>query len=133
MVRYRTVRMFYKATVCALNGRHINHGWCYADFSTMDSAEEWARKLFREYNGIGSVQVYGCEMEFLGDGWHTKYPLRSESKVIGRDVPVALSTADLAMRCYDTTIMDYYEWVHPLRSDGSCQCGHHRSRYPVES
>lgn len=128
-ISYGTVKMHYTATAYNLAGNAINHGHCYIDSDSMQRAEEWAATLFANYNGVGSVHVYGRELEFVGTGWDTLRSGSSDSKVIKRSTPVAPTAAELATYCYETTVLDYFEKVHPRRADGSCQCGHHASAY----
>jgi hypothetical protein len=124
------IRVSYHATAYAVNGKAINHGHFYADFDSIEAAREWAGRLFRDQHTrygqsqVGSVQIHGREMTLGIEGWNeTSDFSKSHYETVLTDQPIVLGAADLALRCYDTTVMDYFETVHPRRVDGTCHCG----------
>jgi hypothetical protein len=129
-----TVGMSYTIDPCGLAGNPINGGWHYSDADTPEDARAIAERMLGggQHLGyvLGSVSVYGCEMRLSYNGWTPVEGGRSESFTVTRaDVgadPVFLT--DLT-HCWDTTVMDYPERVHAMKSDGSCQCGRPDSGY----
>lgn len=127
------VRWSYELQPVGLDGRWINGGNHYSNANSREDAIESARRKFGAdgvYHGSGTwtllaVDVYGQEMEFYGPAWRPLKGGRSESFQVTRaDVglpPVFLNRHHQG--CYDTTVMDYFETVHAMMSDGSCQCG----------
>lgn len=126
-----TRRQSYTASARGVDGRTLNNGHAYIDmWDTSERAREWATEVFsRGYMGfpgysgptVYSVAVYGKMLEFRGDCWHP-VPGGYSHELIWNDAAIAVQPDN----CYDTTVMDFYEWVHPLRADGSCQCGQHK-------
>jgi hypothetical protein len=127
------VRWSYTIQPVGLDGKWINGGNHYSNANSREDAEDTARRMLGAdgiYGGSGTsvlsgAGVYGQEMEFYGPAWRPLKGGRSESFTVTRaDVglpPVFLRSAET--RCYDTTVMDYFETVHAMKTDGSCQCG----------
>lgn len=141
LVRVGDRRYSVHAVAYDLNDQPANGGQLYVDRDTMDQAREWAHRLFRQTGPftvrdpqIGKVVAHGREMVFTGGSWSpagARATVKGTVETVTRDVPVELSATDLALHCYDTTVMGYFERVHPRRSDGSCQCGQFPSRFAV--
>lgn len=133
MPKIGDVRWSYTMQPCGLDGKWINGGNHYANANSREDAEASARRMLGTdgiYRGGGTwvltaVEVYGQEVEFYGPAWRPLKGGRSESfRVTRADVglpPVLLNPRE--PRCWDTTALDYFETVHAMMSDGSCQCG----------
>lgn len=122
------VRMSYLIQPVGLNGREINGGMSYSNANTREDAEKMARRWMSEGGRLGSlskVTVYGREMVLSYDAWQPIKEGRTEYFEVTREdaevEPVFLDPSET--RCWDTTVMDYFETVHAMRTDGSCQCG----------
>lgn len=133
-----TIKESYCATPCHLSGKPINNGMSYANFDTVEAAREWAKKLFRAnpetsfYGTVGYVEIDGGTHRLGIEAWERCAGKSVYERVI-RDTPVELTKDDLSMTCYPSTVMDYYEIVHQIRSDGSCSCGENKSRFPGDN
>jgi len=133
-VQIGDVRRSYTMQPLDAKGALINGGNHYANASTIEDARDYAARVLT--GGLMGMTVYsvsieGAMYEFTGEFWRVR---RTDpqwtNETIHRETPAPLTSADEAMACYDTTVMDYFETVHPRRSDGSCKCGHY-SRYEL--
>jgi hypothetical protein len=124
------VRWSYWILPRAVNGNDINGGNHYANADSAEDARATAERMIGGdgvYLGytLGSVACDGGEVEFTGSGWAPLKGGRTDSFVVSRAEvgaePVFLRRDET--RCYDSTTMDYFETVHAMKTDGSCQCG----------
>lgn len=127
-----TRAMSYLMNPLGQGDRSINGGNSYANADTVEGAREYAARVIdrvvegvevRAVSIVGRMMVLGCdswrEVDYRdGDARFTHEIVRSER-------PATLTAADERQRCYFTTILDYPEWVHERRHDGSCRCGLH--------
>lgn len=133
--QYGEKRISFKATAFGVTGAAINNGQLYGncDHSPVE-LQVWAATLFRSTSyRVAYVEIIGREMQFRGNGWHSTGKHYSHHRA-ERDLPLPLSPADQDMRCYHADggdDADAPEVMHQRRSDGSCQCGAHTSRFPV--
>ena len=128
-VRYGDRKESYWMDPRTLSGGEVNHGWSYANADTLEDALKWADQVLNSPGSTyGYVDVSGNIVEFRGDGWHQIRGIYSTR--FARTTPVTLSDRDLAMECRFFDAAD--QFVHELRSDGSCACGHNPSRFAVK-
>lgn len=128
-VQIGTVRWSYWIDPCAVNGRPINGGNHYANADNAEDARKTAEAMLSGdgvYLGytLGSVSCDGGEVEFVGSGWAPLKGGRRDSFTVTRadvGVPPVFLTGET--QCWNTTVMDYFETVHAMRTDGTCQCG----------
>lgn len=121
------VRWSYLLQPCAADGREVNGGMSYANANSREDAEQTARRMLgRGADHLGKVTAYGREMEFYGPAWRpVKGGATDYFEVTRADVglPPVLVDPRGEQRCWDTTVMDYFETVHVMLTDGSCVCG----------
>lgn len=122
------VKMSYLIQPVGLDGREVNGGMSYSNANTREDAEGVARRWMSEDSRFGSlskVTVYGREMRLGYAAWEPVKGGRTEYFEVTRAdagaEPVFLRRDQT--QCYDTTVMDYFETVHAMKTDGSCQCG----------
>jgi hypothetical protein len=127
MVEIGDVKWSYTVTpIGPVRRESVDRHWANAD--SADKAREKATAMLAnvEYQRMGMthVEVYGREMFFRGDCWApVKGGGRDSFTVRPQDMGTEPVWLTAERRCYDTTVMDYYETVHAMRSDGTCQCG----------
>ena len=128
----RDTHIAFHAVAHAFNSKPINHGQLYAD--ARDSPHElrvWAAALFRNPAWrVGHVTIEGQQLHCVHGTWMPTGKHYTFERV-DRDTPVELTTADRRKICYRTTSTGNPTMVHERRSDGSCLCGVHQSRYPT--
>jgi hypothetical protein len=127
-----TRQMSYLMTPNGLDGRATNGGMAYWNCDTEEQAIASAEKYVNA-EGIGSVHIWGSLMELGYSGWFDVRGGATFARTIVRTAPVVYRGADLAKRCYDTTVLDHFETVHEQRSDCSCPCGKHAATFGVRS
>ncbi len=119
-----TVKMSYLIQPCGLDGREINGGMSYCNADTAEQARADAERMLGPGSMLGSVTVYGREMRLGYSAWqqvtggHTDFFTVTRAEM---GLPPLFLTSET--RCWNTTVMDYFETVHAMMSDGSCQCG----------
>jgi hypothetical protein len=118
------VRMSYLIQPCGLDGREINGGMSYCNSDTAEEARKIAEQWMGPGSTLGSVEVYGREMRLGYQAWQPVLGGRTDSFAVTRadmGLPPLFLTSET--RCWNTTVMDYFETVHAMMTDGSCQCG----------
>lgn len=123
-----TRQMSYTMQPMNQNGQIINHGMSYANARTVEDARDYAARVMNgaiEGATVRAVSISGRLMEFAGHAWVAVRGSEAQwfSETIKSDAPYDYSAADLAKRCYPSTVMDYFEIVHETRGDGTCHCG----------
>ena len=132
-VRIGDRRMSFEMQPLGRDMRPLNGGNHYANADTIEGARAYAARVVgKEYNGspfmwVAGVSITGQRMEFAGYAWR---PLRGNEdgftwvqETVKAETPAPLLPRDEGLHCYDTTVMDYFETVHEIRSNGSCRCG----------
>lgn len=125
-----TVKMSYWIDPCGLDGRPINNGMSYANADTAERARVVAEQWLGPGSLLGSVRVDGREVRLGYQAWEPVTGGRWDSFVVTRSemgLPALFLTEET--QCWDTTVMDYPERVHAMKSDGSCQCGDPQAGY----
>jgi hypothetical protein len=123
------VRWSYLIQPCGLDGREINGGMHYSNANSREDAEASARhKIDGDGTYLGymlsKVTVYGREMRLGYAAWEPLKGGRTESFEVTRaDVGAEPVFLTAETQCWDTTVMDYFETVHAMMTDGTCQCG----------
>ncbi|QYN17556.1 hypothetical protein [Amycolatopsis sp. DSM 110486] len=132
-VRYGDTTVSYKMTAYAPNDRVMADGQAWANADTVEGARETANRwLAKGYMGrpVAYVEISGGEYVFKGSGWAMTHNREHNFfERIERTTPLPFTAADRARTCYDTMVFDVFETVHERRSDGSCRCGKHASRF----
>jgi hypothetical protein len=127
-VKIGTVRMSYLMQPVGLDGREVNGGMSYANADSPERAREWALAVMKSdgpAGGLSKVTVSGRELRLGYQGWAQIKGGRTEYFEVTRAdaglPPVFLDRGKT--RCWNTAVMDYFETVHAMMTDGSCQCG----------
>lgn len=124
-----TRAMSFLMTPLGQGDRAINGGNAYANADTIEKAREYAARVMdRTLEGVEvrAVSIVGRLMVLSYDAWRearTDEGARFTHEIVRSERPATLTASDLETRCYFTTILDYPEWVHERRHDGSCRCG----------
>lgn len=133
-VRIGDKRVSFTMQPLDTTGRTLNGGNHYANADTLEAAREYAARVIgRHYGGVGSTFVEGVSIsgrlyEMGADAWREVRGPEARAyahwEVIRHPEPAPLVPwLDNGKRCYFTTVLDYPEWVHERRSNGTCQCG----------
>lgn len=124
-------QMSYLMNPLGQGDRAINGGNSYANADTLDAARAYAARVIdRTIEGVEvrAVSITGRMMVLSYASWreasHSE-GARFTHEIVRSQRPATLTPADELRICYFTTILDYPEWVHERRTDGSCRCGQH--------